>query len=67
MRVKATQLGYYNHRRQREGVIFDLLKESDFSEIWMERLEAKPEKVKAKVKSKKKEAEVELPSDEDVI
>ena len=51
MKVKATQLGYYNHRRRREGHVFEIVNEKDFSKKWMEKVdgdkpEPKPETVK---------------------
>ena len=52
MKVRAKELGYYNHKRRREGVEFDLVEkkglvngvektitvEDQFSDKWMERL-----------------------------
>lgn len=35
MRVKAKSLGYYGHRRRKEGEIFDLAKKEHFSAKWM--------------------------------
>lgn len=71
MKVRATQLGYYDHRRRREGDVFHLFKEEDFSAKWMELLEeAAPKKKKAKKKASKKvevEAEEEVSSDSEVI
>ena len=37
MKVKATRIGYYNHKRRREDEIFMLKDESHFSERWMEK------------------------------
>lgn len=61
MKVRATRLGYYNHRRRREGDIFELLDENQFSKVWMERLDGETPKVK---KSKKEEPEAQSPSEE---
>jgi hypothetical protein len=36
MKVKAKQLGYYDHKRRQEGVVFDLLDKKHFSKKWME-------------------------------
>lgn len=35
MLVKAIRLGYYNHRRRREGASFELEDSSHFSNKWM--------------------------------
>ena len=39
MRVKATQLGYYNHRRRRENDEFEIVDKKDFSKRWMEEVD----------------------------
>lgn len=39
MRVRATELGYYGDRRQREGQVFTLAKPEHFSAKWMEKLD----------------------------
>lgn len=39
MRVRATKMGFYDNRRQREGSEFNLLDPKHFSEKWMERLD----------------------------
>ena len=38
MKVKATRLGYYKHKRRREGDVFSLLDPSHFSTRWMEKV-----------------------------
>lgn len=44
LKVEATQMGYYNHQRRREGDIFTLADENDFSRRWMRWVDArKPE------------------------
>lgn len=43
IKVRATQIGYYNLRRYREGASFYINKESDFSKRWMVRLKDKKE------------------------
>ncbi len=48
MRVEATQLGYYNHVRRREGVIFSLKDPKHFSSVWMKDLDGVLAKGKAK-------------------
>lgn len=42
MKVKATTgtepgrvVGYYDHKRRREGEVFDLINDKDFSKSWM--------------------------------
>lgn len=42
MRVKATRLGYYNHRRIKEGATFTVNSENDLSASWMENLDGSP-------------------------
>ncbi len=45
-RVRATQIGFYDNARRREGDVFTLSKASHFSERWMERVSPDtPEKV----------------------
>lgn len=46
MKVKATigtetgrVVGYYDHRRRREGEVFEIASESDFSKRWMVKVE----------------------------
>lgn len=48
MKVIATQLGYYNHVRQKEGFEFELLKSDDVSIQWMKPADAEAEKAWAK-------------------
>lgn len=49
MKVKATKLGYYNHKRQREGAVFFLKSKEDFSKNWMEEIsEEKSKKPRSK-------------------
>lgn len=38
MKVRAKRMGYYNHLRKREGVIFEV-EPKHFSDKWMERIE----------------------------
>lgn len=38
MRVKATRIGYYGNKRQKEGEQFVLKSEKDFSKTWMEKV-----------------------------
>lgn len=64
MKVRATRLGYYNHRRRREGDIFEITDEKAFSNKWMEAVDGKPEKSKP---SKKSAPPVTQESSEEVI
>lgn len=68
MKVKATQIGYYNFKRQYPGAAFILKKDEDFSETWMEQLEgSQPKKIAKKVakKSTKKASKKETVSKEE--
>lgn len=40
MKVRATKLGYYDHRRRREGDVFEIHSEKAFSKLWMEKVGA---------------------------
>jgi len=44
MKVKALQLGYYEHKRRREGDVFDLVEEKHFSKNWMEKVDGEEPK-----------------------
>lgn len=61
MKVRAKRLGYYNHRRRREGDIFELTDETMFSDKWMERLDDNKPTPK---KSKEPENRSQDPSEE---
>lgn len=39
IKVVATRLGYYNHKRQKEGVAFVIRNEGEFSKLWMKKVE----------------------------
>ena len=54
MKVRATQLGYYNLKRRRVGDVFTLIKKEDFSEKWMADLSAKPQAAAAKAAAARK-------------
>lgn len=56
MKVRATQLGYYNKRRQRPGVVFVLKNPSDYSSNWMEAVD-RTEPVDPKAAAANKEVE----------
>ena len=46
IKVRATQTGFYGERRLREGDVFTINGEHEFSKNWMERVDARvPEKV----------------------
>lgn len=38
MKVRATRLGYYKHKRRKAGEVFPLLSPDHFSELWMEKV-----------------------------
>jgi hypothetical protein len=61
MKVKATKLLYYGHKRRREGDIFEIEKSQDFSERSMIALEGFVPTSSKKKKSGKKEAASEEP------
>lgn len=48
MQVKATRLGYYEHKRRHPDVVFTLVNPKDFSEKWMEKLSVVVETKKSK-------------------
>lgn len=39
MKVKATKLGYYDHKRRYAGAVFELKSKKEFSDKWMEELD----------------------------
>lgn len=63
MKVRAIRLGYYNHKRRREGEIFEVLDDKAFSKVWMEKIGEAP---KPKPKASPKEP-VSQDSSEEVI
>lgn len=62
MKVRATKLGYYNNRRQKEGMIFFLKDEKHFSKNWMELVDEKPAKPK---NPRVKKSEDDVPKKDD--
>ncbi len=50
MKVIATKTGYYDHGRKKEGAVFNIKSEKDFSALWMEKF---TEEAVAKSKTKK--------------
>lgn len=38
IRVQATAKGYYGHRRRKEGDVFEIESEQEFSEKWMRKV-----------------------------
>lgn len=68
MKVRATKLGYYNHRRQRPGAEFFLKKKEHFSKLWMEEVSksAKPQRSRKPVEVEE-EPEAEVDSNSEVI
>ena len=67
MKVRATMLGYYNHRRRREGEVFEVFDEKAFSTKWMEKLDKPVEEPAPKKKPPVKIATVSQESSEEVI
>jgi hypothetical protein len=65
MKVRAKRLGFFNHKRVKEGTIFTVSEEA-FSESWMEKVEAPVSEAPKKKKSKPKK-EDEFSSDSEVI
>lgn len=59
MKVRAKLKGYYNHRRIKEGMEFELLNEKDYSSIWMEKIEEPVSRKEPEVEKPKKRHEVE--------
>ncbi len=39
-RVRATKMGFYDHKRRRVGDVFDLKRPGDFSQVWMTEVSA---------------------------
>lgn len=63
IQVRATKLGYYGHIRRREGALFTITSEKDFSPRWMERTDgaavakpSAPPTVQAQVRTADEEA-----------
>jgi len=66
MQVRATKMGYYNHKRVREGVEFTIKNEKEFSANWMEKLDEEEAPVPAAKKGKgKAKAEAEPEADQE--
>lgn len=55
MEVRATRLGYYNNRRQREGTKFVLSDKKHFSKLWMEKVGGADKSTKKEDSPKKKD------------
>ena len=69
MLVEAIRIGYYGNKRIREGQMFNIKSETEFSEQWMKRVGGKKE---AKAATKEKvvvdfDQETDKDSDEIVI
>lgn len=57
MLVKATRLGYYENKRRREGEVFPLKAEIDFSARWMKKVSSEEDAERdAKIESELKAA-----------
>ncbi len=53
MKVKAIRLGYYDNARRKEGNIFHIKSEEEFSKVWMEKVSDKKPTPTKKVKEVK--------------
>lgn len=61
MRVRATALGFYGNQRRRIGDEFTIRSEKDFSEKWMEKIEARAPRKEAKKPQRKAAAKPKGP------
>lgn len=50
-RVRAKQIGYYDHQRRKPGAEFTIHQAQHFSETWMEALDAIPKRKSSSRKS----------------
>lgn len=48
MQVKATKMGYFNHKRIKAGTIINLNSEKEYSKKWMVKLDAKGNEIPEK-------------------
>lgn len=55
IKVIATRMGYYDHKRRKEGSVFTIKSEKDFSKNWMEIADG------TKIKSKKRKPQIRTP------
>lgn len=53
MKVRAKRLGYYGHKRRKEGAEFVIQSDKDFSESWMEQVGGESPSGKSKKRNKK--------------
>lgn len=67
MKVRATKLGYYNHRRRRENDVFELMDEKAFSNRWMEKVEGEDSAPEPKPKAEKKAPEAPAASSSEEV
>lgn len=68
MLVKATRLGYYGIKRRKEGAVFRIKSENEFSEKWMEKVEtASPSQVYVPEPEIEVDEDELIEQDEDVI
>lgn len=77
--VKANRLGYYKHKRRKEGDVFVIKNEKEFSKNWMTKVESDYEeeseddyeeelpKAKTRGRPRMKEAVTESASNSEVI
>lgn len=57
VRVKAGKTGYFGMSRRKEGSVFEIEDEAQFSEFWMERLDAPKADTSEPVSSEKSSEE----------
>ena len=67
MKVEALQMGYYKHKRRKEGERFFLNSEADFSVKWMKNLEVKEDAPAKSSKARSKPVKKAPSKDEEVI
>jgi len=77
MKVRATKLGFYNNRKQREGTVFFLKErklrgkklsaEDQFSELWMEKVDGAEAPKKAPAKKAKATPSEQVDQNQPVI
>lgn len=63
MKVRAKELGFYNHKRRRAGDVFDVVDERAFSKRWMEKVDGAEPRPKPEVK-KREEVQAQVSSEE---
>lgn len=67
MKVKATELGYYEDKRRRPGDVFEISDEKAFSHKWMEKLDDSVEVPSPPPAKEAKKSSKKVKSSEEVI